>query len=162
MARFVHWYIGWNAFIKNPILGTGLNAHLSFISDNKIIRLLGLKLSENDFYATNPIHNSHLIILCELGLLGGILWIWGFYSLIKINIVSIIELNRNKIKYPTSHESMYAVSQNFAVLILIAYIVYAFIGWATMHYYTFVFVLISVFFSEKSRLEREISNPKKQ
>ena len=74
----------------------------------------------------------------------------------------IYKNNRNKIKYPTSHESMYAVSQNFAVLILIAYIVYAFIGWATMHYYTFVFVLISVFFSEKSRLEREISNPKKQ
>ena len=161
MARFVHWYIGWNAFIKNPIFGTGLNAHLSFISDNKIFRLLGSKMSQNDFYATNPIHNSHLIILCELGLLGGILWIWGLYSLIKINIGSIIKLNRNKMEYPTSHENIYAVSQSFAVLIIIAYIVYAFIGWATMHYYTFVFVLLAVFFSEKGRLEREMSTPQK-
>jgi O-antigen ligase len=96
MNRTIHYKIGYEIFQKSPLIGVGLNAHVAYI--NKHPSILGPFLydSKAAFYKTNPIHNIHLIVLAETGIIGFFCWI--FFILRNIYLSSLqIRNNRNQI-----------------------------------------------------------------
>lgn len=139
-ARYVHWIMGWNVFINNPILGVGLNSHLYYLSDNLVI-IPGFYDWQYEFFLSNPIHNTHLIVLGELGILGGILWIYGFFSIAKKNIklYNILYTNDKKVLF----------SIIFTLMVLYLYFFYAFTGWTTTHYYVICFMIVFIIYNQK-------------
>jgi len=150
--------LGWETFLGNPLFGVGLNSHLSAITDNVVlVNVLGFYGNDNDnFLLTNPVHNSHIIILAELGVVGGLLWFYGFFSFLINNLNSLIGLN----KYHSGKKELqnHLISKLFAVGVIVSYFLYAFTGWATMHYFTFVFVFIALLLNEKYDHETNVSN----
>lgn len=72
-ARFSHWLIGLNTFKASPIIGVGLNAHLEYFANNNFS--LSSVAGYNQFLLSNPIHNIHLIILAETGIIGFSCWL---------------------------------------------------------------------------------------
>lgn len=70
--RLVHWAISIKIFFDSPYVGVGLNSHLAYIKKNTSIVTT---FTTDDFFSSNPIHNIHLIVLAELGIVGFIAWI---------------------------------------------------------------------------------------
>ena len=73
-ARLAHFRMAFGIFEKSPLIGVGINSHLAFAREFISSEVLGTALSE-DFAYTNPIHNIHLIVLAEFGIIGFICWI---------------------------------------------------------------------------------------
>ncbi|MDI6803864.1 MAG: O-antigen ligase family protein [Bacteroidota bacterium] len=140
VARFVHWYLGWEIFSANPLIGVGLNSHLNYLHHN-IVVIPGLQDYKYEFFITNPLHNTHLIMLSEYGILGGIIWLYGFYFIIKKNLIeynlSIISKEINPFSYI------------FTLAIIIIYFFYAFTGWATTQYFVISFMIIFLVHNNK-------------
>src|SRR5690606_25896495 len=65
--RMIHWLMALDIFNRSPLIGVGYNAHLAFVAKHVSI---ATTLTINDFFTANPIHNIHLIILAETGLVG--------------------------------------------------------------------------------------------
>jgi len=80
-ARIEHWLVALDLFIEKPILGWGIN------TDVYAMYLTFPYLPE--FIKTNPIHNIHLIVLVETGIVGLAYWILGH---IRIIIYSLKKL----------------------------------------------------------------------
>lgn len=76
-ARMLHWAIGEEIWEKFKWFGCGLNTHVRYMSDHaNIFQSLS---TYNLFITSNPIHNIHIIILAEGGLIGVFFWLyWQF------------------------------------------------------------------------------------
>lgn len=74
LARGMQYLSGYEMFTEHPIFGVGWNSHLKYMSENIYIDFNTLFSTDewlgDDFTYTHPIHNSWLILLCELGLIG--------------------------------------------------------------------------------------------
>lgn len=158
-ARMVHYVLGWDIFVENPIIGVGINSHLSYMSREILFIGLGLPNDGADdrsnFFVNNSLHNSHLIILVETGLIGGFLWFFGFYKIIFNNIKYIIKQKKILINYIEKKQLVSVLL--FSTFLVISYFLYAFTGWATMHYYSFSFLILAIILSQKTYLENEVS-----
>ncbi|MER0438941.1 O-antigen ligase family protein [Emticicia sp. W12TSBA100-4] len=131
--RMVHWLMAGNIFSASPILGVGLNSHLSFLKSNYTF---ASSVTFNEFFTSNPIHNIHLIVLSEIGLLGFILWIVFFLRLVNKLKISL-SLNNNKI-IPLS-----------TIGIIIAFFLYGITGWAPFSVSILPYFIFFVFYSIK-------------
>lgn len=74
-ARAVHWLAAFEMYAKNPLLGCGINTDVYYMYTQMPVL--------PEFIKTNPIHNVHLIVLTETGLVGLILWLLGHLFLIR-------------------------------------------------------------------------------
>lgn len=74
--RSMHYLCGYEIFQDHPLVGVGLNSHLKYLNDN-------IEIDFNDYFESTsgfdfndefmfsaPIHNTWLILLCEIGLIG--------------------------------------------------------------------------------------------
>ena len=111
-ARMLHWVAGIEIFLRHPFFGVGLNSHLEYLR----LELPILK----GFFAENPIHNIHIIILSETGLIGLLLWLF-FY-------IYNIEKSR-KILIVSQTNDVYILNIAF-IGVLISWFIYGFFGWA--------------------------------
>jgi O-antigen ligase len=136
-ARFDHWIMGFDIFKSSPIIGVGINSHLEFVA--RSIELS--KQIHNDFLTTNPIHNTHLIILAESGIIGFTLWV--------IFLVSMF----NKAKWNISQgvNTVFALTQ---IALIMTYIIYGFTDWAPLSHSTFPIFLLFTYFNNKYSLNR--------
>ena len=80
-ARFVHWFIGLEIWGKFKLLGTGINDHVYYMTKH-FMNLRNLR-TENEFIISNPIHNIHLIVLAETGIIGAAYWLLAQGKLLK-------------------------------------------------------------------------------
>ncbi len=133
-ARFDHWLIGLEIFKSSPIFGVGINTHLEFISRNvKLYREI-----HNEFLTTNPIHNTHLIILAETGIIGLLMWIYFIVSSIK----------KAKLNVANSNNLILSLTQ---IGLLVTYIIYGVTDWAPLSLSTFpIFLMFTFFFNKYS------------
>jgi O-antigen ligase len=131
-ARVDHWLIGLEIFKMSPIVGVGINTHVEFI--NHVVSLY--KQIHNKFLSTNPIHNTHIIILTETGIIGFILWLVFILS-------SIAKAKKN---LALNNNVVFSLSQ---IGLLITYIIYGFTDWAPLSLSIFPVFLLFTFFSNK-------------
>lgn len=134
-ARLIHWYMGSQAFLSSPIIGVGLNTHLEYMSHH--FDMFG-KMIIDDFFWQNPIHNIHLIILVETGLVGFVLWFAFIYGNISKSKKDISN-KRNEIVSATQIGMLVSVS------------LYGITGWAPFSSGILPFILIISFFAIQFR-----------
>jgi len=133
--RMVHWLMAFNIFNTSPYIGVGLNAHLAYISQH-----LGIvsQVTMDDFFSINPIHNIHLIMLSELGIVGVILW----FAFLFGNIFKA----KKQIKQGGNEILSLTLTGLF-----VAYIIYGLTGWAPFSTAILPLFLFITFFSIKYR-----------
>lgn len=131
--RLIHFYMAYNAFQTSPIIGVGLNSHIELFTSQLS---LSNALTSDKFFTSNPIHNIHLIILIEsglIGLMGWIIFIYRGYSTSKL----FISKGKNTFN-------------NLAFVgVLTAIIGYGFTGWAPLSEGILPFVFLIAFCSFK-------------
>jgi O-antigen ligase len=133
-ARLDHWTMGIDIFKRSPVIGVGINSHLEFVNRSPGL----IKTIHNDFLTSNPIHNTHIIILAETGLIGFILWV----------IFIITTLKKAKTNIAQNVNTVLSLTQ---IGLLITYIIYGFTDWAPLSHSTFpVFLLFTYFFGKYS------------
>jgi len=131
-ARLDHWIMGLDIFRSSPIIGVGINSHLEYVAQTISLN----KLIHNDFLTTNPIHNTHLIILAETGIIGLLLWV--------ILLVSLF--NKAKINIGQNVNTVLALSQ---IALIMTFVIYGFTDWAPLSHSTFPLFLLFTFFNNK-------------
>jgi len=132
--RMLHYLLALGCFQESPLIGVGLNSHVHFMYN--YLQLSGIRQHINDFFITNPVHNSHLIVLAETGAIGFILWCYYFISRIFLSFKYCV----NKII------SINIINLAFAG-ILIVYILYGMTGWSCFHREIYPIPIIIGFFS---------------
>lgn len=131
--RELHYLLAFGCFTDSPLIGVGLNNHVNYLYNYLNTNYIG---HVGDFFITNPVHNSHLIILAETGIIGFILWVYYFLSRIFRGIKFCIG----------SDVSINIINLAFAG-ILIVYLVYGMTGWACFHRELYPIPIIVGFFS---------------
>lgn len=136
-ARFSHYMLAWTIIQDHPIIGVGLNAHLTYANGyySELVRFLGNR--SDDFYFNNPIHNIHIIILTETGIIGFCLWISSILSGWWSRIRSL---------KATSSQHVQILSGTFTIALL-AYCTYGMTGWAPLTYPHLSMILLFLFAS---------------
>lgn len=138
LNRTIHYKIGYKIFQTSPVVGVGLNAHVAYINKHPAILGPFLYDAKSDFYKKNPIHNIHLIILAETGLLGFIAWITFILRNIYLSARQI-KSSRNQI-----------LSLSFiGVLVTISF--YGLTGWSPFSLEILPFFFFFTFFAIKAR-----------
>lgn len=140
-ARLDHWTMGMDIFHRSPIIGVGINSHLEFVNRSPEMS----KVIHNDFLTSNPIHNTHLIILAETGILGFALWV----------IFILTTINRAKINVAQNVNTILSLSQ---IALIIIYIIYGFTDWAPVSHSTFPIFLLFTFFFYKYSISTRPAN----
>jgi O-antigen ligase len=135
--RTLHWLMAIQAFKESPLIGVGLNAHLIYFSKHLSI-LNNLELTP--FFLENPIHNIHLIVLVECGILGLLAW-WLFLA--------------NNIRLAKSYITRTSVPQLLITQIgtIMAYFLYGLTGWAPFSLSVLPFFIFIMYFSIKYRTQ---------
>jgi O-antigen ligase len=131
--RSLHWVMAFQAFKVSPFVGVGLNTHLVFLASHpSLLKSLDI----GNFFLENPIHNIHLIILVELGIVGLIGWI---YFLVK-------RINESKRQISDGTNVLFSITQIAAIL---AFILYGMTGWAPFSLNIIPFFLFIIYFANK-------------
>ncbi|AYL95786.1 O-antigen ligase family protein [Mucilaginibacter celer] len=131
-ARLDHWTMGMDIFHRSPVIGVGINSHLEFVNRSPEMS----KVIHNDFLTSNPIHNTHLIILAETGIIGFTLWI----------IFIIMSLRQAKISIAQNVNTILSLTQ---IAVIVIYIIYGCTDWAPVSHSTFPLFLLFTFFFNK-------------
>ena len=131
-ARLDHWNMGLDIFHRSPVIGVGINSHLEFVNRSPEMS----KAIHNDFLTSNPIHNTHLIILAETGVIGFALWV----------IFIIMTLRQAKINIANNVNTILSLTQ---MALIIIYIIYGCTDWAPVSHSTFPLFLLFTFFFYK-------------
>lgn len=155
-ARLMHWFMALDVFSNHPVIGVGLNAHLEFFQKN--VNLLKSIDSKNDFLISNPVHNIHLIVLAETGLLGFVFWL----------AVLIRSIFGNK-KYLGKIKDLSAFKGQSILLIAtigatFTYLIYGMAGWAPFSEGLFPYFIFFVFYSFviTNKLKHQIAAKKRR
>ncbi|WP_426484144.1 O-antigen ligase family protein [Flavobacterium sp. 2] len=141
-ARMMHWFMGFQIFNTSPLIGVGINGHLEYMFTN--FNLFGGKIID-DFFWENPIHNIHLIVLVETGLIGFVFWIFFIFSNIS-KAKKDIARKRNLILSATQ------------IGTLIGVLLYGITGWAPFSNSILPFLLMVSFFTIQYRNAINSSN----
>jgi len=80
MARMTHIEMALEMFYDHPLLGVGVNSHLKYLAANFSSIQSSMSLDADGFYSENPIHNIHLIVLAEAGIVGAAVWLVAITS----------------------------------------------------------------------------------
>ncbi|MFD2863849.1 O-antigen ligase family protein [Mucilaginibacter antarcticus] len=131
-ARLDHWLIGLEIFKRSPIIGVGVNTHVEYINHS----ISFVKEIHNKFLSSNPIHNTHIIIMAETGIIGFIAWIYFIFS-------SIIKAKKN---LAINNNVIFSLTQ---IGLIITFVIYGFTDWAPLSNSTFPIFLLFNYFNNK-------------
>lgn len=134
--RMLHWLLSIIIFTTSPFIGVGINSHLAFLGKHSSI-VSKLTVS-GSFYTTNPIHNIHLIVLCETGIIGFFLWFLFIFKNIAIA------------KKQVAADTNTIMSLSLIGLFL-SYLFYGVAGWAPFSSALLPYFLFITFFAIKFR-----------
>lgn len=138
--RMIHWFMGYETFLTSPIIGVGLNSHLEFMIKN--FELFN-DSNIDSFFWKNPIHNIHIIVIVETGLIGFIFWLLFIYDSIK---KSKIDLSNNK-------NELLSILQ---IGMIVSVTIYGLTGWAPLSIGILPFILFITFFAYQSRKIKKV------
>ncbi len=149
--RLNHWILGFQVWNDSKWIGVGINSHVYYMShelNNSLLKTLPLF----DFLVSNPIHNIHVIVLVECGLVGIILWFFFFLN----------RINRYSRNCHTKSKIANIYNMTF-VAVLAAFFIYGFFGWTPFGkeiYGTVIFFWL--FHACNSKGQRQKSTGKKE
>jgi len=135
-ARMVHFTMAFYSFKVSPVIGVGLNAHLEYFSRN--FSLFKEIPEIDEFFLNNPIHNIHLIILVETGIIGFFLWVSFIVSNFRASLASLAS-NKNQVLSLT------------LIGFILTYVIYGSTGWAPFSPSILPIFLFMVFFTIQYR-----------
>lgn len=155
-ARVVHWIIGFKIMfssISNLFFGIGLNNHVDYIDKNyneyaKLVYSASTILS-SEFVRGMPIHNSLLIVGCELGLFGLFLFLRIFLNMIHVSLIII----RSK-----KYHGLLRMQATFLVAFTIVMLAYCMQGWAA--HKSFSWIMIDIISALSFKLAKVYKNGK--
>lgn len=102
-TRMVHWNVGIRLFYENFIFGVGLNNITYYIFNNFDEVFLSINyqniLVDSMFLQRAPIHNSFLIVACEMGVLGLIAFLRIYIIALKKCLLVIRKENKEFYKF---------------------------------------------------------------
>lgn len=151
MTRLVHWMAAIHIIKDNWLFGVGLNNSVTYIQNHpQIISNIYKNSLENiGFYYTNPIHNSILLVFCECGIIGGILYL-GIY------IKMILECRKFFIIYDVRKRKN---NYLFIICATIIWFVYALQGWGTLKEHSWIlFTLLYTYFILLKKSNNQLIN----
>ncbi|OGX91926.1 O-antigen ligase family protein [Hymenobacter coccineus] len=134
-ARLDHWLIGLSIFQRAPLLGVGLNTHLEYVAHDAALS----RLIHNDFLTTNPIHDIHIVVLAEAGLVGAGLWLLFLGHSIyraKANVAA-----GNNVVFSLTH-----------IGVVLCFTFYGITDWSPLSHSIFPLFLLLTFFAYKYSL----------
>ncbi|WP_022758308.1 O-antigen ligase family protein [Butyrivibrio fibrisolvens] len=151
VARFTHWIVGFNIMfssIESFLFGVGLNNHVRYIDENYgmfalVVSSAGDAL-ESEFVRGMPIHNSFIIVGCELGIVGTL-------SYLSYYIFYICEIGKVFHK-----DSRYRRICAFIISSIVIIMIYSIQGWAMMK--TFAWEIVIVIFALSSQILKDYKN----
>jgi O-antigen ligase len=129
--RLIHYFMAYNALNESPLLGIGINAHVELFM-NKLSLSNSITLEE--FFISNPVHNIHLIILIETGIVGFILWLFFIFN------------SFSKSKEYLKKKQNEIMNLSFAGSLL-GFVFYGLTGWAPLSQGILPFFLLFSFFT---------------
>jgi len=142
-ARLDHWLIGLEIFKESPIIGVGINTHVEFINHS----ISFVKQIHNSFLSSNPIHNTHIIIMAETGIIGFICWIYFIFS-------SVVKAKEN---LSINNNVVFSLAQ---IGLIITFVIYGFTDWAPLSNSTFPIFLLFTYYSNKYSVGLNLLTPR--
>lgn len=139
--RTTHWLLGYELWQKSELTGLGINTHVLYMQDKLASTKLG-EFEELQFFLSNPIHNIHIIVLVETGLIGLFTWLYFFFFKLKRTYM------QGQAKFmPLRILNITA----FSVLLFV--FTYGFMGWGVLQKDTSVMFLLLIYYSTFSNLQ---------
>lgn len=141
-ARYYHWMLGVEILKDYPLLGVGINVHLDYF--NRFLNISDQSVLTSSFAYSNPIHNIHLIMLAEVGIVGYLLWIAVYLRTILLSL-----------KWSRESNTKTKIAFSFAALGSIVMLVYGFFGWAPIRpemWYFFGLLLVNFEFARTQQM----------
>lgn len=131
--RFIHWSLGYQMWESSKLIGIGLNSHVYYMLNKLSISInADISMADTLFFLRSPIHNIHMIVFAETGLIGLSLW-WYYFS--------------SKIRTFYAQCRSYQPTNNIFNLtfvgVLLAIFLYGFFGWTpfTLEVYSLCILL---------------------
>lgn len=140
--RLFHWILGYQIWQNSRIIGIGINTHVYYMLNDLVVYS---DIPALTFFLRSPIHNIHMIILAELGVLGFTAWIYFIFSSLKryINQCKTILISTNVI--------------NLSYLgIMIFIVLYGFFGWSPFIVEIYSLCFLFGYFSSEKILSRRV------
>lgn len=137
-SRMIHILLGFELWQKSELIGIGINSHVLYLQKKLAYTNLG-NFQELDFFLSNPIHNIHIIVLVETGLIGIFTWLYLFFFKLKQTF------KQTYLKFlPFRILNISA----FSVLLIVFF--YGFTGWGVFLKETSSIFLLLMYFSSVS------------
>lgn len=136
-TRLVHWVMAFNIIKNNWFLGVGLNNSVSYtlLNPDLVKNAYVNSLEGIGFYFTNPIHNSILIMFCELGILGGTIYLFIYIKMMITSLKAILKRKVNNMSYDLA-DYMFVLCESLVLF------VYALQGWGVLKEYAWIMIIL--------------------
>lgn len=132
--RFAHWVLGYQMWSKSKFIGVGINSHVYYMINKLFITIDSPIVA---FLIRSPIHNIHMIVLAETGILGFLSWLYFYISrLAKYS------------KHCTGENSINNILNLSFVGILCSFFLYGFLGWSPFRVEILVLGLFIAYFAK--------------
>jgi len=131
--RLAHWVLGYQIWVSSPILGVGLNSHVYYMINEMNIRIDSPVIT---FLTRSPIHNIHMIVLAETGIIGFAIWLYYYTSRIA-----------SYSKHCSSSNRVDNIFNLTFVGILSSFFLYGFFGWSPFRVETLMLGIFLGFFA---------------
>lgn len=133
--RVTHWFLGYELWKKSELIGLGINSHVLYMQNKLASTKLG-QFADLQFYLSNPIHNIHIIILVETGLIGLYTWLYFFFFKLK-----------QSFKQSYSKFKPFRIINITVFSLLLLVFTYGFMGWGIFLKETSSMFLLLIYFS---------------
>lgn len=143
--RYAHWILGYDMWNTSKLLGIGMNTHVYYMSTKLPINLDSAIIA---FLIRSPIHNIHMIILAETGLLGIFTWLY-FY---------VYNIGRSSKRAHGTNSASNILRLTYTG-VLSAFFIYGTFGWTPFQPEIFSFGLFIGYFATSKKLAVQSKRP---
>jgi O-antigen ligase len=141
--RTTHWLLGYELWQKSELVGIGINTHVLYMQTKLLTTKVG-EFSDLFFFISNPIHNIHIIVLVETGLIG--LFTWFYFFIYKLK-------QTHKHSYDNFMPVRILNITAFSSLLIV--FTYGLTGWAVFLRETSVIFFLLIYYSIPSTAEKK-------
>ena len=131
--RYAHWILAFDIWKDSRFIGIGINSHVFYMANTLTI---GIDSPIMTFLIRSPIHNIHMIVLAETGVIG--LFYWLYFYISRINMFS------NSCHGPVKEMNIVNITY---CCVLISCFLYGFFGWAPFHAEIYTICIIFGFYA---------------
>lgn len=138
--RFVHWTLGYQMWEISKWIGVGINTHVYYMLNKLSVNIAAdITLTDTFFFLRSPIHNIHVIVLAEAGMIGLGTWFYFYWN----RFVTYY-------KYCRTANPINNIFNLTFICLLLGTFLYGFFGWTPMTMEIYSMCLMLGYFAKKS------------